>query len=175
MNDHDSLQQSAQKLAETLKSTGTQLVLAESCTAGLVASTLASVPGISEHFCGSMVVYQIPTKLAWLEPDVEINETNVVSEETALAMAWGVLLKTPHATVAASITGHLGPNAEPPELDGIAWIAIVDREGTVHTEQVILERPKIHVEAELRSLRLVRQREAAGLLIQEINAFLIEQ
>ncbi|HSG68797.1 MAG TPA: CinA family protein [Planctomycetaceae bacterium] len=171
----DRLADKAQKLAEILKSTGTQLVLAESCTAGLVASTLASVPGISEHFCGSMVLYQIPTKLAWLEPDIEIDETNVVSEETALAMAWGVLLKTLHATVAAAITGHLGPNAEPPELDGVAWIAIVEREGKTYTEKVELARPDSNRFPDGLSLRLFRQREACGCLIERILSFIMRQ
>jgi nicotinamide-nucleotide amidase len=167
----DQLTDKAQQLAATLETTGTQLVLAESCTAGLVASTLASVPGISEHFCGSMVVYQIPTKLAWLEPDIEIDENNVVSEETALAMAWGVLLKTLHATVAAAITGHLGPNAEPPELDGIAWIAIVAREGKTYSERLELARPDADRFPDGLSLRLFRQREAGGCLIERIERF----
>jgi nicotinamide mononucleotide (NMN) deamidase PncC len=43
-------------------------------------------------------------------------------------MAAGVLRMTPEADWAASITGHLGPQA-PPEFDGIVYICIARRTG----------------------------------------------
>jgi nicotinamide mononucleotide (NMN) deamidase PncC len=41
-------------------------------------------------------------------------------------MATGVLNNTPQASLAASVTGHLGPDA-PPEQDGTAWATIALR------------------------------------------------
>ncbi|MCA9058972.1 MAG: nicotinamide-nucleotide amidohydrolase family protein [Planctomycetaceae bacterium] len=114
----------AQSVATLLRETHSTLVLAESCTAGLIAATLSRIPGISEFLAGSAVVYQLKTKHAWLDVSPEIMEDpGVVSAAVAEAMVRGVLANTPQAGVAASITGHLGPNA-PPELDGIAWCAI---------------------------------------------------
>jgi len=159
----------AETLAERLKSTDTQLVLAESCTAGLAASTLASVPGISKHLCGSTVVYQIATKEAWLKINGElIRKEGVVSGAVAVAMARNVLKITPQATVSGSITGDLGPDA-PPATDGTAWIACATRDDRTVTKHV--ELPS-EVPEDGTSLRLVRQRAAVGALLQTVIEFL---
>lgn len=42
-------------LVEKLRHLQHRLVLAESCTGGLVAARLTSIAGVSEIFCGSMV------------------------------------------------------------------------------------------------------------------------
>lgn len=116
------IHEAATLVAEGLLSTNTSLVLAESCTAGLVASSLGTIPGISRALCGSAVVYQIQTKAEWLGVSVEtIERCGVVSSEVACEMATGVLRHTTAADLAVSVTGHLGP-AAPPELDGIVWI-----------------------------------------------------
>lgn len=103
------------------------LVTAESCTAGLIAATLSRVPGVSTCLAGSFVVYQVESKVAWLDvPREVIEQHDVVSSETALAMAVNALDKTPHATMSLSITGHLGPQA-PDGLDGVAWLGYASR------------------------------------------------
>lgn len=163
----------AQQLAEFLEGSKEQLVFAESCTAGLAASTLASVPGISQYLCGSAVVYQIPTKVAWLEiaPDL-IGTSGYVSEEVAVAMARGVLQMTPHATLSASITGDLGPNA-PEETDGTAWIAVLSRDDRLITKLVDL--PSSVPENQINhgvTLRLHRQQVAVDLLLQTVIDFM---
>lgn len=102
-----------------------QLVFAESCTAGLVASSLAGVPGASAVLVGSAVVYQVKTKQQWLKiSEDHFSQFDVVSGETSHAMAKGILEQTPWATVGAAITGHLGPDA-PEHLDGIAWGTVI--------------------------------------------------
>ncbi len=121
------LSQAASNLARRLEETRTGIVFAESCTCGLVAATLGEIPGISRWLCGSAVVYQEATKTAWIEvPERVIATFGVVSAETAVAMAAGVLARTPHAELAVSVTGHLGPNA-PPELDGVVYAAAAFR------------------------------------------------
>ncbi len=104
------LQAEAEALARTLKKTGAQLVLAESCTGGMVGAALTRVSGISKNFCGSSVVYQSETKSGWLKISPAFirrhgSESLVMSE----ALASAVLKTTPRATVAAAITGDLGP------------------------------------------------------------------
>lgn len=70
------------------------------------------------------MTYRNETKTAYLgfKPTV-LKRPGPVSELVAREMAEGVLRKTPEATVAASITGHLGPNA-PRKLDGVVYVAI---------------------------------------------------
>ena len=81
-------------------------MLAESCTGGLVAATLAQIPGISEHLCGSAVVYRAPTKSAWLGIDQRLLDDPAigpVSAEVTRALALAVLERTraPAVQVAA--------------------------------------------------------------------------
>ena len=112
---------------ELLKKTNQVLVTAESCTAGLIAATLARVPGMSAVLAGGFVVYQVESKVAWLNvSSALIEQHGVVSSEVARLMADAALRNTPHATISVSITGHLGPDA-PDNLVGIAWLGFAQR------------------------------------------------
>ncbi len=122
-----------------LEQTGDVLVLAESCTAGLIAATLARVPHMSRRLAGSFVVYQVDSKTAWLGMSSDmIQQHDVVSRVVAESMATQALDRTPHANLAMSITGHLGPDS-PPELDGIAWLAIARSGRETVTKQLQLK------------------------------------
>ncbi|MCA9016945.1 MAG: CinA family protein [Planctomycetaceae bacterium] len=122
--------QSATEVKKSLTLRGQKLVIAESCTGGLVAAILTSLPGISDLFCGSAVVYRWDTKMKWLGVKPETLEKYTdVSCETAREMALGVLKQTPEASLAASITGHLGPQA-PQAQDGLICIAVASRTAT---------------------------------------------
>ncbi|MEX0704012.1 MAG: nicotinamide-nucleotide amidohydrolase family protein [Planctomycetales bacterium] len=134
------LDREARRLASLLLERGLRLVLAESCTGGLVSASLAGVPGISEHFCGSAVVYRPDTKVRWLGIPRELLEVpGPVSAEVAIEMARGALERTPEADVAASVTGHLGPDA-PPEQDGLLFAAVAVRgDGTGASRVVVRE------------------------------------
>jgi nicotinamide-nucleotide amidase len=150
------------------------LVLAESCTAGLIAATIARFPGASRILAGSAVVYQIPTKCQWIDVSQKtINEAGVVSADVAIEMACGVLKSTPHATCALSITGHLGPDA-PPDLDGVAWMAMVFREDeTAVTLKVQLDeniRGTTDATQQPVSLRIQRQSRAVTVALQFIHS-----
>jgi nicotinamide-nucleotide amidase len=118
------------RIQEQLRDIGGQLVLAESCTAGMVAAELGRVPGISAFFCGSMVVYQTQTKASWLGLDLNMLQSDSVgpvSEWASSQLAERILAKTPQATIAAAITGHLGPGA-PDGLDGKIFMAFASRD-----------------------------------------------
>ncbi|HCO22091.1 MAG: damage-inducible protein [Gimesia sp.] len=120
----DFLMQAAIQVKSALVQRDEKLVLAESCTGGLAATLMTSLPGISEYFCGSAVVYRWDTKMKWLGVQREtLDEYTDVSLETAREMAVGVLRQTPEATLSASITGHLGPDA-PIDQDGIICISL---------------------------------------------------
>ena len=112
-----------------LKQSNRMLVCAESCTAGLVAATLAGIPGASQWLCGSAVVYRNATKTAWLGVSSEIlsdPDRGDVCRETAIRMAEGVLAVTSEAAVAISVTGHLGPKA-PLSMDGMIYVGWAER------------------------------------------------
>ena len=122
-----SLDSVASQLHVVLRQTGHRIVLAESCTAGLVAASLARLPGISEFLTGSAVVYQLETKHEWLQVDRQsLDDPGPVSRMVSEQMATGVLRTTPHATLGLSVTGHLGPGA-PSEQDGTAWTTLAVR------------------------------------------------
>ncbi len=125
-----------------------------------------------ESLCGSAVVYQIPTKVAWLDIDPHLIEQHgYVSEEVAERMASGVLSKTPHATLAASITGDLGPNADP-STDGTAWIAILTRDQRRMTKFVDLPSAVPDNQSTEMTLRRYRQEVAVQLMLTAILRFL---
>ena len=161
----------ASKLIRLLKDKKHQLVLAESCTAGLAAATIAGVPGASSVLVGSSVVYQVPTKKQWLGiSDQHFNDFDVVSGETSQAMAGGILKGTSWATIAAAITGHLGPEA-PLELDGIAWATVAFRSAEHRpqqfTQKLNLDQSRVAA-LEPSELRLHRQAEASRQFISII-------
>lgn len=171
-------------LRDLLRAGHERLVLAESCTAGLVAALLGQVPGISECLCGSMVVYQTPIKHQWLgiaSEDLNDPSLGPVSARVTEALAKAILERTPQATVAASITGHLGPSA-PANLDGVVYCSIATRETNDHhfksepmssafTKQFQLSENAPRDANDLDSRR-VRQHEAAIRLIEYLTVFL---
>lgn len=124
-----SIAQSARRVARLLAASGQKVVFAESCTGGLVSGALTRIPGISEHHCGGVIVYRNATKTAYLGiPAKLLDQHGPVSREVAEQMALRVLEKTPEATIAVSVTGHLGPDA-PADLDGRVFVGIAQRGG----------------------------------------------
>jgi PncC family amidohydrolase len=175
------LTQAAERLAETLRSHRCRAVFAESCTGGLVSAALSQVAGISEFHCGSAVVYKLDTKTQWLGvPAAILKDPGPVSEVVARAMAIGVLIRTPEAHWAASITGHLGPNA-PPEQDGLVFIGIARRSADsaeVADVQVTEHRLGVPFPAGMtvqQSLRIRRQVHAAILVLETLNKAISER
>lgn len=123
----EDLYKEARALARALKRHELRVVFAESCTGGMAAGALASVPGVSEHFCGSFVTYRDDSKARWIGVTrAELAQRGAVQPWIAQEMALGALKKTPEADVAAAITGHLGPKA-PKDQDGLVFLAVARR------------------------------------------------
>ncbi len=158
-------------LRDLLRKHSQRIVFAESCTAGLIAASLGQIPGISEWLAGSAVVYQIETKAEWLDVDrQDLVDLGPVSRLVSEQMARGVLAKTPHATLAASVTGHLGPNA-PEDQDGVAWSSVaIKMAGTVRVVSRQLQLDDGRTPAPdadpAASLRHVRQINAVRMVLQ---------
>jgi nicotinamide-nucleotide amidase len=136
-----------------LKAKKKKIVFAESCTGGLASGALTRVPGISSYHCGGVVVYRNETKQAYLKiPATVLADAGPVSELVAELMATSVLGITPEADLAASVTGHLGPNA-PPDQDGLVFMAVVSRAGPGEAPARTIRR----IECKRRQSRATRQ------------------
>ena len=126
--DWDHLLSAANELAEVLAAREQRIVFAESCTCGLTAAAMGTVPGISAYLCGSAVTYREATKSAWLEIDPQlIQRESAVSAAVTASMALHVLARTPESRGAVAVTGHLGPDA-PVDSDGLVFVAVAQRQ-----------------------------------------------
>jgi PncC family amidohydrolase len=112
------------------------LATAESCTGGLVAARLTSVPGSSAVFLGSVVAYADKVKERELDVDVETLERyGAVSAETAAAMAAGVRRRL-HADVAVGVTGIAGPGGGTADKPvGLVHLAAARKGGDIIAER----------------------------------------
>ena len=100
----------AERLQGICLGRGLTVALAESCTGGLVASTLTEVAGSSGYFLGGVVSYSNEAKTAFLDvPTATLDAHGAVSAQVAKAMAAGAHARF-GASLAASITGVAGPD-----------------------------------------------------------------
>ncbi|MDR2618176.1 MAG: CinA family protein [Treponema sp.] len=113
----------AETLVRRLEALGKTAVLAESCTAGLAADLIASVPGASGVLWGSFVTYTVAAKIRMLGlEEALLSRYGAVSRETACAMAAGALEKS-GAAYSLSITGLAGPGGDGSGVPvGTVWI-----------------------------------------------------
>lgn len=137
---------------------GTTLACAESITGGGVGARITSVPGASEVFVGSAVVYRNEAKTAVLGVSRETLEgPGPVSEECAREMAVGAR-RVFGADLGLSLTGAAGPEPHGGAPPGAIWIAL-DGDALAHARgfQVPGERDRVRRWAEQAALDLVRR------------------
>ena len=99
---------------------------AESCTGGMIASLITSVPGSSKYFYGGVVSYDNSIKINTLNVSKDTIDTyGAVSKECVEEMAQGVknLMKTTYAIATSGIAGPDGGTPEKPV--GSVWVAVV--------------------------------------------------
>ncbi len=107
------------------------IATAESCTGGLVAHRITSIPGASAYFEGSIIAYSYALKEKLLNVAPEILKIyGAVSEETVQAMLKG-LLENLGTDIGVAISGIAGPGGGTPEKPvGTIWIAVGDKNKT---------------------------------------------
>ena len=98
------------KIVKLLTKKKLTLSLAESCTGGLLASSITSISGSSKVFNMGLVTYSNNAKVKLLQvPKKTIIKYGAVSYETCLSMVKN-LSKISKANISISITGVAGPN-----------------------------------------------------------------
>jgi nicotinamide-nucleotide amidase len=109
---------------------------AESLTAGLLAATLAGVPGASTVLRGGLVTYTVETKaeLAGVAPEL-LAEVGPVAEPTARALAVGAMQRC-GATWGVGLTGVAGPEPHGGHRVGTVFLGLA---GPVDTDVVRLQ------------------------------------
>lgn len=109
------------KIVELLSELKLNISTAESCTGGLLASTLIDVPGVSSILSEGVVCYSNESKINRLGVKREtLDKYGAVSEETAREMVLG--LKSDVAISTTGIAGPGGGTAEKPV--GLVFIGI---------------------------------------------------
>jgi nicotinamide-nucleotide amidase len=127
--DQDLVEQ-ARALLELCRSKSLKITTAESCTGGLVASTLTAVAGSSDVVERGFVTYSNEAKQEMLGVAPEILARHgAVSRETARAMAAGALVHAP-VELAVSVTGIAGPQGATADKPvGLVHFAAASRAG----------------------------------------------
>ena len=104
------LVEAARRVVEANRAKRRRIVIAESCTGGLVAGALTEVSGSSDVFHAAYVTYSNEAKIDMLGVSQDVLETfGAVSIAVAWSMAQGALARS-GADVAVAITGIAGPD-----------------------------------------------------------------
>lgn len=144
-------------IGKILRAKGLTMGTAESCTGGLIASQITSIPGSSDYFKGSIVSYanEVKENLLGVTHDT-LSTRGAVSEETVKEMVAGAIkqLKVDFALATSGIMGPGGGSEAKPV--GTVWIAVGNTERT--------ETLQLH-------LRFDRERNTATTAAQALNFF----
>ncbi|RKE73412.1 CinA family protein [Pseudorhodoplanes sinuspersici] len=155
----DDIVEAAKRLLDICKRKNLILATAESCTAGLVAGTLADVPGISSMLDRGFITYSNQAKQDMLGVSATtLDKHGAVSRETAEEMACGALAHAP-VDLAVSVTGVAGPDGGSEEKPvGLVHFAVASRSGRlVHAEKRFgnIGRPEIRKQSVLQAFRML--------------------
>lgn len=102
-----------------------RLAVAESCTGGMIGSTITDVPGASRYFLGGVITYNNRIKSSILGVSQKtLNNYGAVSSQTVTAMAYAVqkLMKADCSIAVSGIAGPGGGTSEKPV--GLVFIGI---------------------------------------------------
>jgi competence/damage-inducible protein CinA-like protein len=139
---------------------GASLATAESCTGGLLAERITSVPGSSRYFLGGAVAYDNSIKTNMVDvPPMLIAQHGAVSREVAAALAEGVRDRC-KSTLGVGITGVAGPGGGTEEKPvGLVYVALADENDTEVTDRKYPgDRDRIRHWATQQALDMVRRK-----------------
>lgn len=146
-------------VAMQLKARGLTVAVAESCTGGLVAQRLTSIPGSSSFFDRGVIPYGNRAKTQLLKiPEHLIRSKGAVSDEVARAMAERVRERS-DTDLGVGVTGIAGPGGGSKEKPvGLIFLAVADRNRTTSRSHLFGgDREGIRRRASQAALDLVRR------------------
>ena len=114
-------------IGRLLKERDMKISAAESCTGGLIASTLTNISGSSAYFERGIVCYSNASKVEILRVDEDtLAEHGAVSMEVAMQMAEGVK-STSGSDIGVAVTGIMGPTGATTDKPvGLVYIGYCD-------------------------------------------------
>ena len=120
---------------------------AESCTGGLLASTLTSISGSSKVFNMGLITYSNNAKVKLLKvPKKTITKYGAVSHETCLSMVEN-LSKISKSNISISITGVAGPNGGTKQKPvGLVYVGLKKGRKTIIKKNLFKNKGRIFIQ-----------------------------
>lgn len=132
----DATQAAVTRMVDKLKQQNCTISTCESLTAGLMAATIANLPGSSQVLRGGLITYATDLKVSAAGVSVAtVEEHGPVSWQCAEAMAIGAKRQF-QSQWAVSLTGVAGPATQCGQPVGTVWIGVALPNGTVKSKLV---------------------------------------
>ncbi len=135
------------KIVKLLTKKKLTVSFAESCTGGLLASTITSISGSSKIFTMGFITYSNNAKVKLLKvPKKTINRYGAVSYETCLSMLKN-LSKISKSSISISITGVAGPKGGTKEKPvGLVYIGLKKGDKTIIKKNLFKNKRRISIQ-----------------------------
>jgi len=143
------------KIVKLLSKKKLTVSFAESCTGGLLASSITSVSGSSKVFSMGLVTYSNKAKTKLLKVTKKtISKYGAVSYETCLAMVKS-LSKISKSNISISITGIAGPNGGTKEKPvGLVYIGLKKGSKTIIKKNLFKNKKRVSIQKSTVTLAL---------------------
>ena len=135
------------KILKLLTKKKLTLSFAESCTGGLLASSITSFSGSSKVFNMGLITYSNNAKVKLLKvPKKTITKYGAVSYETCLSMVKN-LSKISRSNISISITGVAGPNGGTKEKPvGLVYIGLKKGSKTIIKKNLFKSKKRVSIQ-----------------------------
>lgn len=144
------------EVVNRLKARKLVISTAESCTGGMIASSIVNIPGASSVFKEGYVTYsdEVKHKLLHVRKST-LKKYTAVSKETAEEMAFGCAKRT-GSDLSVAVTGVAGPDTEDGKPVGLVYVSCY-YQSRVHVNELHLKgtRSQIREQAANKALELV--------------------
>ena len=137
----------SKKIVSLLRKKGLKISFAESCTGGLLSSTITSISSASKVFNLGLVTYSNQSKINTLKvPKKTIKKFGAVSYETCLSMVKN-LNKISKTNISVSITGIAGPKGGSKKKPvGLVYIGIKKGSKTLVKKYLFKNKKRISIQ-----------------------------
>ncbi len=137
----------AKKIFKKLLKKNLSISFAESCTGGLLSSSITSIDGSSKVFKMGLITYSNKAKINILKVKKEIiNKHGAVSSECCMSMV-NNLSKISKSNINVSITGIAGPSGGTKEKPiGLVYIGVKKRNKIIITKNIFKNKKRISIQ-----------------------------